>query len=250
MGYSWLFTLKFRMRNKLDKELIEKLSNSQSKTDIIRLENLCPELLSDKQKVVLDKINIERNIYQNAVRNINVSILELTSLLNLGRTSSTAVERIREKVKGLRAYSILDLVVIQLIELMVKEGVEVTSIAHDKRLKTTLGFQGSKSALIKRRREGQLKAGDRSKLEQFDYQVTYYSTRLLALEMTTKDLTYLLNLGVTSLSSYSRIYDKLHGTRPYSVLDLVVARLFEEALDHDIHPNYIKYNAVGEVIIS
>lgn len=232
----------------LNNDVISRLSKSLVKRDVIRMAHHCPEHLSDKQKVVLDHYRVEHEIYNTAVTEINIPEITLTSLLNLGRTTYSARQRIKEKIEGRRSYSRLDLVTIQLMQAMTLYGIDVSSISHDKRLKTTLNRKASKTELIIKIRRGEVLPSDKQNIAQFEYQINYYSSRLRKLNMAIWDLTYFLNLGAMKKSDYNKICDKLQGTRPYSVLDLVVARLVEVSLDHGLHPYYITYNSAGKVI--
>ncbi len=233
------------MKNRLDNITVQKLKKSLAKTDVIRLERLRPEELTKKQLNVLKNINIERSIYNTAFRNIDIPVICLTSLLNLGRTSRSAIRRVREKTEGVRPYSIMDLVVIQFIELMVMEGIDVTSISHDKRLKTALNGQGSKTRIIQAYKQGTEHTLDSESVSQFNLQVEYFSTRLKMLDMATWDLVYLLYLGVLSKSNYNKVREKILGRRAYSILDLVMARLIEVAIINGINVCDIAYDPSG-----
>jgi len=243
MSSLWTF-----LRKHISKEVIAKLSNSLTKTDVLRMERHCPEYLSDEQKVVLDRARVEHQIYKNSINLINIPVTSLTSLLNLGRTTPTSRQRVKEKIDGVRAYSRLDLVVIQFMEVMTINGIDVSRISHDKSLKTSLNGNASKTILIKNIRRNEVQASDKQNIEQFKYQVAYYSSRLRKLNMAIWDLTYFLNLGAMKKSDYNKICDKLQGIRPYSVLDLVIERLVDVALEHGLHPYYITYNSDGKII--
>ena len=233
--------------SKEDKALIKKLSQKSSKSDVIRMEILYPDHLTTEHKKVLKTIQIERAIYMTAADKIGLDAWGLTPILNLGHATLSARNRVHDKITGTRAYSLLDLAVIQLLELMVRNGVDIQKITYNPELQTSLPSGSlSKTELVTAVREGKkLRGNDQKGLEQFKLQHRHYSRKMQSTKLDTWTLAYIVSLGSQTKSTYNRVHDKLKGTRPYSVLDLVIARLLEVAHQKGIAIGDITYNKDG-----
>lgn len=238
------------LTNRNNAKLVEKLAGAKSKSAVIRMERFYPTKMTLAQKHVLEEIKTERRIYQGAVKKMDLNKEELTRILNLGQASQSAINRIHDKMAGTRAYSQNDLVVIQLLLLMHLNGMDVKKISYNKALKTSLPKTSlSKTDLIAAARTNQkLSKSDKEGLDQLLLQEQFYTSKMSSTDLSIWELAYIVFLGNQNKSAYNRIRDKMSGQRPYSVLDLVIARCLELAHKAGIELDKIEYDKNGRMI--